>query len=36
MQKRLYNHNIVIKADKKDAVVIVDVDDYVQETNQQL
>ena len=36
MQKRLYNHNIVTKADKGGAVVIVDVDDYVQEANQQL
>ena len=26
MQKRLYNHNIITKADKGDAVVIVDVD----------
>ena len=36
MQKRLCNHNIIIKADKGDAVVIVDVDNYVQEANQQL
>ena len=36
MQKRLYNHNIVTKADKGGAVVIVDVDDYVQEATQQL
>ena len=36
MQKRLYNHNIVTKADKEGAVVIVDVDDYFQEANQQL
>ena len=36
IQKRLCNHNIIIKADKGDAVVIVDVDDYVQEANQQL
>ena len=35
-QKRLYNHNIVTKADKGGAVIIVDVDDYVQEANQQL
>ena len=36
MQKRLYKHNIITKADKGDAVVIVDVDDYVQVANQQL
>ena len=47
MQKRLYKHNIITKADKGDAVVIVDVDkgdavvivdvdDYVKEPNQQL
>ena len=36
MQKRLYKHNIITKADKEDAVVIVDVDDYVQVANQQL
>ena len=47
MHKRLYNHNIITKADKGDAVVIVDVDkgdavvivdvdDYVKEPNQQL
>ena len=35
MQKRLYNHNIITKADKG-AVIIVDIDDYVQEANQQL
>ena len=45
MHKRLYNHNIITKADKGDAVVIVDVDkgdavvivdvdDYVKEPNQ--
>ena len=36
MQKRLYNHNIITKADKGGAVVIAGVDDYVQEANQQL
>ena len=36
MHKRLYKHNILTKADKGDAVVIVDVDDYAQEANQQL
>ena len=36
MHKRLYNHNIIKKADKGGAAVIVDVDDYVQEANQQL
>ena len=36
MQKRLYKHNIITKADTGDAVVIVDVDDYVQVANQQL
>ena len=36
MQKRLYNHNIITKADKGGAIVIVDVDNYVQEANQQL
>ena len=36
MQKRLYNHNTITKADKGGAVVIFDVDDYVQEANQQL
>ena len=36
MQKRLYNHNIIIKADKGDAVIIVVVDDYAQEANQEL
>ena len=36
MQKRLYKHNIITKADKGDAVVIVDADDYVQVANQQL
>ena len=35
MQKRLYNHNIITKADKC-AIIIVDIDDYVQEANQQL
>ena len=34
MQKRLYNHNTITKADKGGAVVIFDVDDYVQEANQ--
>ena len=34
MQNRLYNHNIT-KADKG-AIIIVDIDDYVQEANQQL
>ena len=32
---RLYNHNIT-KKDKSGAVVIVDIDDYIQEANQQL
>ena len=36
MQKRLYCHNTITKADKEGAVVIVDVDDYVHEVNQQL
>ena len=36
MQKRLYNRNIITKADKGGAVVIVGVDDYVQGANQQL
>ena len=36
MQKRLYNNNIITKADKGGAIVIVDVDNYVQEANQQL
>ena len=36
MQKRLYNHNIIIKADKGDAVIIAVVDDYAQEANQEL
>ena len=36
MQRRLHNHNIITKADKGGAAVIVDVDDYVQEANQQL
>ena len=36
MQKRLYKHNIITKADKGEAVVIVDVDDYVKVANQQL
>ena len=36
MKKRLYNHNIITKADKGGAVVIADVDDYLQEANQQL
>ena len=35
MQKRLYNHNVITKADKGVAIVTVDVDDYVQEANQQ-
>ena len=36
MQKRSYNHNITTKADKGGAVVIADVDDYIQEANQKL
>ena len=36
MQKRLHCHNTITKADKEGAVVIVDVDDYVHEVNQQL
>ena len=33
MQKSLYSHNIIAKADKEGAVVIVDIDDYAQEVN---
>ena len=36
MQKRSYNHNIITKAHKGGAIVIADVDDYVQEANQKL